>query len=115
MNIAYISGPYSNIDIFEISNNIAKARSLAAELWRLGYAVICPHLNTAFFPDGPDYIGGDLEIISRLIPGKDIMVMLFGWWDSEGAVKEKELAEQIGLEIFYGKENSSMAESPHNL
>lgn len=103
MRIVYVSGQYRG----NIKDNIQRARLAAEALWREGYAVICPHLNTAhmdgIIPDG-QFLEGDLEILGRLIPDRDMVYMLKGWEQSEGAKMEKEYAEKIGLEIIY--ENS---------
>jgi hypothetical protein len=100
MRVVYVAGKYrGNVD-----ENIAHAKREAIKLWGQGYAVICPHLNTANF-DGlcPDavWLEGDLEIIKRLNPAMDIIYMLKGWEDSKGATKEYELALQMGLSIMY--------------
>jgi len=118
MKIAYISGPYRADDIEGIQDNIYRARKVAVELWRMGYAVITPHLNTANFPgevgDNPsrhniDYIRGDLEIIFRLDRCKgDCVVMLPGWENSIGAKKEKQVAEISLLDIFFWPEDKEL-------
>jgi hypothetical protein len=64
MKRAYVSGPYRADTQEGIDQNIAEAREIAVALWRMGYSVFCPHLNTAHF-DGlaPDsvWLEGDLE------------------------------------------------------
>jgi len=115
MKIAYISGPYRADDIEGIQDNIYRARKVAVELWRMGYAVITPHLNTANFPGEVgdnllrykiDYIRGDLEIISRLdCRSGDCVVMLPGWENSLGARKEKHVAECGLLDVFFWPED----------
>ncbi len=87
VDVVYISGAYRSDSINGIYENIQKARAEAIKWWKKGYAVICPHLNTAFF-DGvchdDTWIKGDLELVRR----SDIIVMLPGWEQSEGAVRE---------------------------
>lgn len=100
MQIVYISGPYRNKSINGMWENIAVARKVALKYWRLGYAVICPHLNTAFM-DGacPDdvWLQGDLEILLRC----DVVVMLSGWEKSEGACEEHEIAIEDKKQVIY--------------
>ena len=48
MLVAYVAGPYRSETIYGIEQNIQRAKRLAAELWKRGYAVICPHANSAF-------------------------------------------------------------------
>ena len=94
--VLYVSGPYRG----DVDKNIAAARAAAIELWELGYAVICPHLNTANFQndchieDG-EYILGDLEILKRC----DGMIMLPGWETSEGACAEMRHAVDLNMKV----------------
>jgi len=103
MQVAYISGPYRAKTVSGVLRNIIKAREVAIKYWKLGYAVICPHTNTAFMDgEAPDevWLEGDKEIIRRLTP-EDAIVMMIGWEDSEGAKAELELAKELGLKIIY--------------
>ncbi len=99
MKIAYIAGPYRSATVYETTRNIQRAREVAAEFWRMGYAVICPHLNSALM-DGvvPDsfFLAGDREFIRRMHQG-DVFVLLPGWSKSDGARAELELAHSLGL------------------
>jgi hypothetical protein len=97
--IAYVSGKYTTGDI---PSNIAHARRIAIKLWELGYAVFCPHLNTSHFEldckaTYDDFIKGDLEIVERC----DLIVMLSGWKDSPGAIRERQTALEVGIPIYY--------------
>lgn len=104
MKIAYISGKYRDKSLSAIDENIQLARRAAKHLWSEGWAVICPHSNTAFM-DGvcPDeqFLNGDLSIINRLNPGTDAMFMLPNWEDSEGARREREVAHGRMLRVYY--------------
>lgn len=100
MKLAYISGPYrSQGGINGIYDNVQHARASALKLWKKGYAVLCPHMNTQFL-DGalPDevWLGGDLEMLHRC----DLVLMVDGWKDSAGSLAEKALAEKLGLPVF---------------
>ena len=101
MKVAYVAGPYrSPLGVWGIRQNIAKATEIARELWLQGYAVICPHANTAFM-DGIDtdeiFLKGDLAILERC----DLIVMIPGWEKSMGATAELEFAKSRGLEVKY--------------
>jgi hypothetical protein len=80
--------------------NIRKAEAVAIKYWKLGYAVICPHLNTALL-DGvaPDevWLKGDLEMLGRC----DIVVMMKGWDCSKGATSEHNYAKHLGIQVIY--------------
>ncbi|MDD4980273.1 MAG: DUF4406 domain-containing protein [Candidatus Omnitrophica bacterium] len=100
--IVYISGPYRG----DIEENICKARQMSIEIWKAGYTVICPHLNTFHFEKDctlpeKDYIMGDIEILRRV----DIVFMLENWQKSEGANIEHEEAFRQGIPIVYNLEH----------
>ncbi|MCF7634828.1 MAG: hypothetical protein LLF82_000294 [Dehalococcoides mccartyi] len=100
MRVIYVAGKYRAETKEGIEANIQKARHAAIKLWQLGWAVICPHLNTAHFDgEAPDsvWLKGDLEILSRC----DAIYMLEGWEQSTGAKSEHELARSIGKAILY--------------
>ena len=49
MKVAFISGPYRGKTESDVVANIRHAEKYALKYWQLGYAVICPHKNTALF------------------------------------------------------------------
>lgn len=100
MKVVYVAGPFRGKDHFQIHQNICRAEILALEVWRLGVACICPHLNTAHFQDAaPDeiWLRGDLEILKRC----DAALMTSDWQKSSGATAEKMFAEANGIPVFY--------------
>jgi hypothetical protein len=103
MKVIYIAGPYrSKWGLPGRIINIIKARRWAKLYWRCGYAVICPHSNSALM-DGvvPDilFLNGGLEILKKC----DMVVMIPGWEKSEGAIKEREFALKVGVPVTYGE------------
>lgn len=99
MKVAYVAGPYRADTIYGVAQNIQKARDVALRLWKLGYAAICPHSNTAFFDGACDdsvWLSGDLEILRRC----DFVVVLDGWEKSEGATKEVQIANIDGIPVY---------------
>ncbi len=100
MKIAYVVGPYRAKTIEGIARNIQAAEAVAKKYWLKGYAVICPHKNTAFFDgltDDDVWLDGDLEILSRC----DVVVAMQGWDKSWGAKREVEEAQKLKKEIIY--------------
>jgi len=98
--VAYIAGPYRADTHYGINQNIAAAEAVAMKYWRKGYAVICPHKNTAHFDGGmPDetWLNGDLQILSRC----DVIVMMKNWGKSEGARSELTFAKIRGIEVIF--------------
>ena len=49
MELLYIAAPYRAATTAQIQNNIYEASLMAQYYWLQGYAVICPHLNSANF------------------------------------------------------------------
>lgn len=98
MKVAYVSGPYRAKTEWEVRQNIEHAAEIAADLWKMGYAVICPHTNSAFMggvvPD-ETFLQGDLAILERC----DVLVLMPNWEKSEGAKVEKEFAEACGIPV----------------
>lgn len=100
MTVVYIAGPYRGKNVNEIHNNIEAARKLAVVYWKIGFAVLCPHLNSAYM-DGvvPDeeFLAGGLELLKRC----DAVALVENWDKSAGTVREVELAKELGLRIFF--------------
>ena len=96
MKVVFVSGPYRG----NVSENIAHAREASIRLWQAGYAVFCPHMNTAHF-DGlchdDVWLKGDIEILKRC----DAAYFLNTWRQSEGSRIEHKLAQELGLECLY--------------
>ena len=103
MKLAYTAGPYRAKTLNGVIENIRLAESVAVDLWRLGYAVICPHKNTALLDgtlgedDSHIWLEGDLVMLERC----DCIVMIPGWEMSEGAKPELNFARAKGIPVFY--------------
>lgn len=102
MKVIYVSGKYTADSEWGLVQNIRLAEDAALKLWGKGWAVICPHKNTAHFGgcnSGWDniWLNGDLEILRRC----DAIYMLKDWECSYGACEEFKLAKKLGLEILF--------------
>jgi len=103
MKLTYTAGPYNAPTLYGIVCNIKNAEDVAVDLWRMGYAVICPHKNTAMMDGTLDkddremWLEGDFEMIRRC----DCIVMIPGWEKSEGAKAERKLAKELNIPVFY--------------
>jgi hypothetical protein len=98
--VAYIAGPYSAPTIYGVVKHIREAEAATIRWWHHGYAVICPHMNTALLDGELDYeqvMAGDLELVRR----SDVIVMLPKWKQSAGAVREHALALELGKKVVY--------------
>jgi len=72
---------------------------LAVHLLRLGYAVLCPHLNSAFMSGAApefQFLEAGLEFPRRA----DLVVLVGGWDRSEGTIREIEEAQAHGIPIY---------------
>ena len=104
MKVIFISGPYRAKTERELVENIRHAENASIRLWRKGWAVFCPHLNTAHFGgtcEDKVWLDGDLEILSRC----DAIYMLSTWLDSTGAKAEYRKAQDLNMEIFFEDDN----------
>jgi len=101
--VLYLAGPFGNLDpIHGTQRNILTASEIALEAWKRGWAVICPHKNTADFQFAtgiPDetWTEGYLSILLRC----DVVLMLPGWERSPGSVKERQFAIERGKRVHY--------------
>lgn len=100
MKLIYVSGAYRAPTDEGVEENIARARAVAINLWKTGWAVICPHANSSHMPvDTATMLEGDMEILKRC----DAIYLLYGWGESEGAKSEYSQAVKAGLEIYEGE------------
>jgi len=100
MKIAYVAGPYRAPTAAQRQDNIHRARQAAEALWKSGYAVLCPHLNTANMDglvEDEQFLQGCLEMVRRC----DLVWLLPGWRKSEGTVREVVEAEIRGVEVRF--------------
>lgn len=108
MRIAFISGKYRSATISGTVANIRAAEECARDLWAMGYTVICPRSNSALFDgvvEDAAFLAGYLEILRRLDPKQDILVLLPNWLDSEGARGEFALAAELGMAVEFWPAN----------
>jgi hypothetical protein len=99
MKLAYVAGPYRASTESGVVQNIRNAEAVAVELWKMGYAVICPHKNTALFGGlAPDevWLKGDLVMMRRC----DLVVLAPGWQKSSGTRDEINDAGEHKIPIF---------------
>lgn len=100
MKLIYVAGPYRSDTEWGLEENIQHAERAARQLWKDGWAVICPHKNTAHFGGVGDdslWLDGDIVMLKRC----DAIYMLNTWRTSKGAIAEREVAIECGLEVKY--------------
>lgn len=105
MKIIYVAGPYTSPEgEWGVRQNVKAAEEVALELWKMGFAVICPHKNTGGYGGiltWQQIMAGDLAIVERC----DALVMLPGWEYSKGSCMERNLALETGRPVFYSEED----------
>lgn len=109
MKVVYVAGPFRGANAWEIEENIRRAERLALEVWKMGFAVICPHANTRFFQGAaPDkvWLDGDIELLRR----SDIILMTEDWDRSSGARAERAYAYEHRIPVVYS--TRQLAELP---
>ena len=98
--LVYLSGKYRDRDEHSVDCNIHYAKNIAVELWKMGFAVICPHSNSDHMGyEGADgaFLEGDMVMVGR----SDLVVMLENWETSEGAKLERRLAMTLGSPVYF--------------
>ena len=97
---AYIAGPLRDSHEFLIAANRNRAYQEACRLWKSGFAVLCPHLNTlnmiGLLEEEKTFIAGDLEWLRHA----DIAIFLADWENSEGAVLERDFCYRYQIPIL---------------
>ena len=105
--VVYIAGPYRASTAWQVLGNIRAAQEVALAVWKMGAVALCPHSNTGLF-DGecPDdvWLLGDQELLRR----SDAVLMMGAWQRSQGSMAERQLAEDLGLPIFYEGNTGTM-------
>jgi nucleoside 2-deoxyribosyltransferase len=108
MKLAYVAGPYRAKTKLGIIINILRAQKVAKELWKAGYAVICPHMNSALMDTvAPEknFLEGDIEILKHC----DVLVVVKGWQHSSGTLNEIDFAHRNGIPVYsWDYENKSL-------
>ena len=100
MKLLYIIAPYSAKSHIQVKHNIQEAELLAQYYWLQGNAVICPHLNTAFFsgliPES-EFYAGTLLMLSKV----DQAIVHPKFKQSDGSIKEIQFCEENNIPRKY--------------
>ena len=99
MKLVYVAGPFRGPNAWEIEQNIRRAEALALEVWRAGFACVCPHTNTRFFQGAAEdsvWLDGDLLILERC----DAVLLTPDWQRSSGARAEVDHAKLKGIPVY---------------
>jgi len=98
MRLIYIAGPYTAERPSQIRGNIERARDAAREVATAGAMPIAPHLlSTGIECAQPEEWWADATM--DVLAACDAMLLLPGWQDSHGCVRELVYAEVAGLPV----------------
>lgn len=102
--LVYLAGPIRAKDGKTVDDHVREAKGIALELWKKGYAVICPHANTdlpiALADEECDekvWLNGDLEMVRRC----DAVVVMPDWKGSRGTEGEIKFAKKRKIPVYY--------------
>ena len=103
MKKVYIAGKYDGPNVIEVLRNIRNGIAEAAELMGLGFAPYCPFIDfqIGLANDTPIPKKTYQDVSMAFVSACDAMLMLPGWEESAGAMREKALAESMGIPIYY--------------
>jgi len=113
MHKIYIAGPYSG-NTLQTLNNMRVGMRKATELMLQGYAPFCPWLDyhfTLMLREGETLTVEQYYAYSLAwMEASDAVLLLPGWENSKGTLKEIEVADSIGLPVFKPEEEAVMYE-----
>lgn len=111
MKRIYVAGPYSANNVLDVLKNIGHGQKVCAELFADGYAPFCPWHDRTFITDNPD---GDFTVEQfyqyslAWLSVSDAMLVLDGWQNSKGTIKEIEHANKLGIPVFFSYDELKM-------
>jgi len=104
MKKVYVAGSYSANNVLAVLRNIGIGEDVCAELFLRGYAPFCPWHDKDFIIKRP-YSKFTVDMFYNYslewLKVSDVVLVLGGWENSEGTKKEIEVAEEIGIPIYY--------------
>lgn len=104
--VVYLAGPYRG----DVAGNVSRIRGVAIKLWKAGFVVLCPHLNSGGLENEVDEEGilmvGALELMKRC---DGVVVEKGGGWEkSAGTLLEMEVARKNGIPVWTWDEGNGI-------
>ena len=97
--IIYVAGPYRGKNPLAVKRNIRDAQEVGVSVMQVGGFPLVPHANTEYmdgaFPDD-FFLDGDLAMLAKC----DAIVMTPRFYESVGAMNEREFAKDRGIPCF---------------
>lgn len=104
MKRVYLAGSYSAGNVLGVLKNIGRGEYYAAKLFMAGFAPFCPWHDKSYVMSNWDkeftipmfynYSMSWLEV-------SDYLVVLSGYEDSKGTLKEIKRAKKLGIPVYY--------------
>jgi len=105
--IIYIAGKYNAPTTGEKLKNTHKAMDIGVEVYKMGHYPVIPHL-THWLEERMDYNGEPprqnewwYNFDNLIIPKCDALLKISKPGESKGADLEEQLAEKLGLKVYY--------------
>lgn len=102
MIVIYLAGALRGKNKREKKRNMRRAKRWAERLWRMGFAVYSPHLNSGWL-DTPETDPHVIPANIQLMLMCDITVVMPNWENSIGTKEEIKQCEKRRHPIFYIK------------
>lgn len=90
----YISGPISGYDTDERMEAFGRASKKAETM---GYKAVNPMADPIDGWEWDEYMRRDIAMLCKC----DAIMLMSGWENSKGACLEKQIADALGMEMFY--------------
>lgn len=114
MKTIFVIGPY-NADSYEQKlHNINIAATAAKYLWSSGWAVICPHLNSALFEHSIASEDAFYEGYQSILRACSAGFVLPNWDSSKGSLGEISIAARFGIPLYFSSKYEPIALTTKN-
>lgn len=80
--------------------NMFQAKRMAKKLWRLGFAVYSPHMNSGFV-DNPKTDPFIIQANKDFIKDCEAVFVFNKWIKSEGTIEEIKIAHSLDIPVYY--------------
>ena len=107
MKRIYVAGPYSADNVLDVLKNIGRGEKACAELFAAGYAPFCPWHDKSYVTDNPEgefTVQQFYDFSMAWMEVSDAVLVLSGWQNSKGTIKEIERAQQLGIPVYFSVE-----------
>lgn len=100
----YVAGAYSADNVIDVLKNIGRGQQVCAELFSKGFAPFCPWHDKSYVIDLPydDFtVEQFYEYSIAWLKVSECMLVLEGYENSKGTLKEIEIAKEMNIPIYY--------------